>query len=125
VTPEAAEFLRDGGWSIAHTSSGDRGGMRAHRGAVHPDEWFDPDVFLDRVEAELGFTIAQLHSVYVRGGGPLRRDLRPLRAAIDARMLALLREGTNMKKLAEVCGFSESTMDAATRRAKDAEQKAA
>lgn len=100
---QAAEFMRDGGWTIASIKDGSRAGVHAHRGVIHEDEHVDLEALRPTVEDELGFTYEQVHSVYRQG--PLSADQRELRARIDARLLALSRSGANLLTLARILGL--------------------
>lgn len=93
------------------------GGMVAHRGPVHPDEYIDQDVLRDAAEAALGFTSEEVSSAYPRGGR-LSPELRQLRDRIDTRLLALSHAG-GLPKLAEIFGLNEKTLDRALARARD------
>jgi len=124
----SADFMREDGFAAVDTSAGTHtgrtygyqdAGMTTHRGVLHPDEYVNTEVLRRAVEAELGFTVAQLHEVYTRAGGPLPVALRDLRAAIDARLLALSESGANMLKLAEVTGLAYRTVKYALARARE------
>lgn len=120
---QAAEFMRGGGWSVITAGGGERqrAGMHAHRGVVHPDEHVDTEALGPLVEAELGFTIDEVHSVYSTGGR-IPDHLRGLRGRIDARLLALSRSGANMALLARTLGVAyDPTVKRALRRARGQE----
>jgi hypothetical protein len=106
-TPEAIQFVTDGGWSAVSPRSGDRGGLVAHRGVLHPSEWIDREAVLAVVERHLGFSKTQAHSVY--RGGPMSDAQHRLRRRIDARLLAVAEAGGNMVLLASVLGFYVGT----------------
>jgi hypothetical protein len=137
---QAREFARLGGFGPVVTTSGStrRGryaaygardvGMTASRGVLHPDEYVDHEALVAAVEAELGFSFDDVHAVYRQG--PLSTSQRELRAAIDARLLALSRSGANLVLLGTVLGFptkpdehggSCRVVTNAIRRARDAE----
>jgi hypothetical protein len=103
---EALGFLREGGWrAVAVKNNGlNNGGMTAHRGVLHPDEYVDALALQKMVEAELGFTYEQVRSVYRQG--PLSADQRELRGRIDARLLALSHAGGHMLELARAFGWT-------------------
>lgn len=97
----------------------DGGGLVAHRGVLHPDEYVDPDQFQQAVEAELGYTYAEVKAVYKAGGNRwLTPTQREFRAYIDARLLALSRSGTNVTELAEAIGIGRATLNRALERAR-------
>ena len=101
---QSAEFMREGGWTVAHTAqSTEETGMTAHRGVVHPDEHIDLERVRTLVEHNLGCPLAEIEEVY-RAGRPTTHRART-RAAIDARFLALSRAGGNMTALARVLGW--------------------
>jgi len=106
---QAAEFLRNGGWSVISMGGGERqrSGMNAHRGVLHPEEHVDHEALRPLVEDELGFTIEEVRAVYRQG--PLSHDQRQLRGAIDARVLALSRSGANVALLGAALGFPVKT----------------
>ena len=106
---EARGFLQDGGWRVvdprwAHSRiAPDGGGMRAHRGVLHPDEHVDADALRSAVERELGFTYEDVRAVYRQGR---KSDAQlELRARIDARLLELSASGSNVALLGRVLGF--------------------
>jgi hypothetical protein len=124
--PQAVDFLQtySGGWSVVSPREGGwdgRGGLTAHRGALHRDEWRWLD--LERVarlaEAELGFTRNQLHQAYRQGRKSAPQ--RELRARIDARFLELRNAGSNLELLARVTGVERKTIGRALKRALAAE----
>ena len=93
------------------------GGLVAHRGVLHPDEFVDWFVLREQVEADLGFSYADVSAAY--GGGRPTAEQRQLREKIDARLLALSRAGGNMEQLAKVLELSEKTIDRALARARE------
>lgn len=102
--PVEADFLNAGGWHVADIKGGDEeGGVTAHRGVLHPDEYVNEDALRVLVERELGFTYEQVRSVYRQG--PLSASGRELRGRIDARLLALSRSGGHMAELGRALGF--------------------
>lgn len=105
------------GWSIVSPAWGDHGGLRAHRGTLHPDEYVDRGRLVALLEEELGYTLTQLHSVYSTGGR-IPNSRRELRGRIDARLLALATAGGNMTMFARVTGLNETTLDRALVRAR-------
>lgn len=116
---QSAEFVREGGWSIVTRGGGEwqRSGGTAHRGTLHPEEHVDEAAVLALVEAEFGFTAAELHSVYSTGGR-IPSDRRELRGRIDARLLALSRSGANMELFRGVVGLAHRTLHNALARAR-------
>lgn len=108
LAPEDVDFLRTGGWRIASIDGGDEeGGITSHRGVLHPDEYVNKGVLRKAVEAELGFTYDEVHSVYRQGR--LSTSQGELRAQIDARLLALSRAEGNVLALARVLSFRVRT----------------
>lgn len=94
-------------------------GMVAHRGVLHPDEYVDADVLRDAACEAVGFTYAEITSVYRQG---LKTpETRQLRERIDSRMLALRRSGGNMTQLADALGLAQSAVDRALKRARSRE----
>lgn len=129
----AEDHVRQGGVSIVEPQHGrGRGttygardaGMTAHRGVTHPDEYVDRERLLRTVEAELGFSLEEVHSVYARGiagRGVFPANLRELRDRLDRRVLALFRAGGNMGTLAEVLDIDRLQLVRAVSRAQGAE----
>jgi hypothetical protein len=105
---QARDMLQAKGWGVIHAKDGAREGIHAHRGVLHEDEYVDTEALRPALEAELGFTVDEVRSVYARKakGGPLPHSLRELRGRIDARVLALSRSGGNLLLLARVLGLS-------------------
>lgn len=105
TTPEALDYLATarGGWRAVSVSSGDRCGMSAHRGVLHPDEYVDTEALRAAVEPRLGFTYDEVKSVYRRGR--LSAERLQLRERIDARLLMISRGGGNMTVLGRALGF--------------------
>jgi hypothetical protein len=106
---QAAEFAREGGWSLAQPHAKGRygdstGGLTAHRGVLQGDEYVDASALLKGIEAEFGFTVEQVRSVYRRGR--LTALEGELRVQIDARLLALSRSGANLAVLARIFGLT-------------------
>ena len=93
--PQMAGVFAEGGYQL------ERG--TAHRGILFEGEYVDRAALLEAVEYELGFTRAQVLSVYRQG--KLSDDQSELRAAIDARMLALSRSGAEMTTLGRILGL--------------------
>lgn len=92
---QAAEYMRNNGWTVETGT--------AHRGVLQPEEHVDAEALRLMVEAELGFTYAQVHSVYRQG--PLNADQRILRGRIDARVLTLSDAGGSTALLGRALGF--------------------
>jgi hypothetical protein len=95
----------------------DEGGLVAHRGVLQEDEYVDPFLLRDAVEAELGFSYADVTAAY-RKGRPTAEQ-RQLREKVDARLLALSRAGGNMDQLSKALGLPERTLDSALARARE------
>jgi hypothetical protein len=103
--PEAVDFLRMGGWSVVSSRGGNyEGGVTAHRGVLHPDEYVDRIELRVLVEQELGLTFEEIQSVYRQG--PLSDEQRALRDRIDARLLEVSNAGGNMLLLAKEIGWA-------------------
>ncbi len=104
LDPVSRGRLFEAGWHVVSIKGGDEeGGITSHRGVLHPDEYVDHDVLRAAVEAELGFTHDEVHSVYRQGR--LSKEQGELRARIDARLLALSRAGANTTLLGRLLGF--------------------
>jgi hypothetical protein len=103
--------------SFGIVSGHEDGGLVAHRGVLHPDEYVDFFALRDAVEAELGFSYAAVAAAY-KTGRPTAEQ-RQLREKIDARLLALSRAGGNMEQLAKAIGVSEKALDRALARARE------
>lgn len=93
---QAAEYMRSNGWTVET-------GV-AHRGVLHPDEHVNEEALRPMLEAELGFTSAEVHSVYRQG--PLTAVQRDLRGRIDARLMDLSESGANMAALGRALGLA-------------------
>ncbi len=120
ANPVARDYMRSTtGWHIVRARDGERGGMRAHRGVLHRDEYVDDATLRPMVERRLGFTYEQVRSVYSTGSR-LPASRHALRAAVDARLLTLLHGGANMDLLGRAVGINPSTLDRAVARAKQA-----
>jgi hypothetical protein len=83
--------------------------MTVHRGVLRGDEYVDRAGLLAALEVRLGFTIAQVHSVYRQGRQSTEQG--ELRARIDARLLALSLTGANMLVLARTFGWKVKDAD--------------
>jgi hypothetical protein len=92
-------------------------GMLAHRGVLQADEYVDWFALREVVEADLGFTYAQVNEAYATGRPTTEQ--RQLREKIDSRLLALSRAGGNMDTLAKALDISEKTIDRALKRARE------
>lgn len=107
-----------GGWHTVEPGNPERsGGLVAHRGVLHPDEYVDVNVLRAAVEDALGYSYADVSAVYARGGR-LSPEQRQLRDRIDSRLLALSRSGGTMKVLADALDLNEKTIDRALARAR-------
>lgn len=93
--------------------------MTAHRGVLQPDEWIDRARLVALTEARLGFTVAELRSVYRQGRKSAAQ--RELRTLVDARLLDLSRSGGDMALLGRVMGVRAETVYRALARAQAAE----
>lgn len=100
-------------------SGRDDGGLVAHRGVLHHDEYVDTLALREAVLAELGLTHSELIEAY-KMGRPTAEQ-RESREKIDSQLLALSRAGTNLSWLAEALELSEKTIDRAIRRAEAVE----
>lgn len=133
VDPDAEEagaihgFLQDGGWHAIEPARGRHAGAYAHRGVLHPDEYVDTRVLVALVEEHLGYSVAEVRSVYRQG--PLSAEGRALRARIDARLEEVARRGGLMLELARALGWAIrggakgdrcDTLERALRRAREA-----
>jgi hypothetical protein len=110
------EELASGGFAVIDRTDG---GMVAHRGTLHPDEFVDEDVLRAAAEEALGFTYEDVSSAYAKGRPSAEQ--RQLREKIDSRLLALSRGGGNMDKLADAIGLGPATVDRALSRARAVE----
>ncbi len=118
VAPEVRGMMNDGGWMTVSIRGGNEdGGVTSHRGVLHPDEYVDHEALVRAVEAQLGFTFDDIHSVYSTGGR-IPNDLRQLRDRIDGRLLALSVDGANMSELRKIIGITDMALTSALRRAR-------
>ena len=122
------EFMRSNGWTVVHTETSHRaseGGARSHlvnqHTILHPEEYVHSAEVVALLEAELGFTVGDLHSVYSTGGR-IPADRLDLRARLDARLLDLADGGANMDLFGRVTGLNGSTVDRALARARSREE---
>lgn len=119
------EFLADGGWLLVEPGRGGRraGGTSAHRGALAPEEYVDEDILRVKLEEHMGFSVEEAHTAYRRDalGGPVPITLRELRGRLDARLLALSRDGVNMDGLATVLDIHPMQFKRALSRARGKE----
>jgi len=118
TAPEAREFMRSpDGWHVVTSKGGNReGGVVAHRGVLHPDEYVDMAQLVPAVERRLGFTLAELRAVYRQGRKSAAQ--RELRDRIDARLLDVGNAGGNLELLARVTGVDRKTIGRALTRAR-------
>jgi len=118
TAPEAREFMRSpDGWHVVTSKGGNReGGVVAHRGVLHPDEYVDMAQLVPAVERRLGFTLAELRAVYRQGRKSAAQ--RELRDRIDARLLEVGNAGGNLELLARVTGVDRDTIGRALTRAR-------
>ncbi len=122
---EAADFLQEGGWVIATIvdGGGRSGGLTTHRGVLHPDEYVNEDNLRALVSEHLGFTLAEVRSVYRQGR--MSAEGRALRARIDARLLEIEQSGGLMTELGRALGWAVNengncrTLDNALARARE------
>lgn len=115
-----ADFLRGDGWQTASAEGGrqlEQSGLTTHRGVLHPDEYVDFFELREQVEADFGFTYAEVSAAYKQGRPTAEQ--RQLREKIDARLLALSRAGGNMDQLGKALGLPERTLDSALARARE------
>lgn len=92
-------------------------GMTAHRGVLQEGEHVDADELQAAIEAELGFTYAEITAVYK--AGPKSATQREQRTYIDARLLALSSSGANITLVADAIGLSRATVNRALERARE------
>src|SRR5574337_326043 len=134
-TEEDEDFIEEeAGFGVVDTSRGSAGrdsligvktygateaGMTAHRGVLQEGEHVDADELQAAVEAELGYTYAEVSVVYKVGGKPLTATQREQRTYIDARLLALSASGANITLVAEAIGLSLATVNRALARARE------
>jgi hypothetical protein len=109
------EWLRAGGWHVV--GGGDRGGMVAHRGILHPDEYVDTERIEAALEHELGFKVDELRWVY-RDRGRRKAAQLALRDRVDARLLELRRTGGNLELLARLTAVDRKAIGRALARAR-------
>lgn len=133
VIDHKLDFLSGGGWVPRdikdNTMDGEAGGgITHHRGVLHKDEYVDDEALLRRVEVRLGFSKAQVLSVYRQGR--LSANQIALRDRLDARLLELSRHGGNMSWVCRILGLQTkrngncNALDTALARAKKAEARA-
>ncbi len=116
---EARDYLAStNGWSVVSTGRGG-GGMRAHRGVLHPDEYVDVPRLRALVEHHLGFTLDDLGTVYRQG--PKSAAQLELRSRIDVRFLKLREAGGNLELLARVTTVDRKVIGRAMARARAAD----
>src|SRR6188472_344592 len=96
---EQSSQWTDGDSRFGVVTGKDDGGMVAHRGVLHPDEYVDFFALREGVEADLGFSYSDVSEAYSTGR-PTAEKLQ-LREKIDARLLGLSRAGGNMVQLAK------------------------
>jgi hypothetical protein len=94
----------DDGWGRAYPGGAHDGGMVAHRGVVHPDEYVDAAALKAAVCERLGFTATEIRAVYRQG--PLSPEARTLRDRIDLRLLELSESGGLMVELGRALGWA-------------------
>lgn len=121
---QRAEFMRSSGWIVASPERDHHGvglGARSHAEnqytVLHPEEYVDETVLASLLEAEFGFTIEELHSVYSTGGR-IPSERLDLRARLDARLFELSNGGANMDLFGRAAGLNGSTVDRALARAR-------
>jgi hypothetical protein len=112
----SVEELASGGFSVIDRTGG---GMVAHRGTLHPDEYIDRAVLREATEEALGFTHEEVSSAYAYGRPTTEQ--RQLRERIDSRLLALSRSGGRMASLAMALDIGTATLERALARATRAE----
>lgn len=96
--------LNEGDWTVAYPGGRQDGGMVAHRGVVHPDEYVDAAALKAAVCERLGFTATEIRAVYRQG--PLSPEARTLRDRIDLRLLELSESGGLMVELGRALGWA-------------------
>lgn len=104
LDPVSRDRLFENGWHVVSIKGGDEeGGVTSHRSVLQPGEYVDTGALRTAVEAELGFTYDDVHSVYRQGR--LSDSQGELRARIDARLLALSRAGAQVHLLGRLLGL--------------------
>jgi len=124
TAPEARDFMRStDGWRVVSPDHGDRCGMVAHRGVLHPGEYVDEwRVFLE-VERRFGFDLADFAVAYCQGRKSAAQ--RELRDRIDQRLLGIADAGGNLELLARVLEIDRKTIGRALARARQVRKEAA
>jgi hypothetical protein len=127
TSPEARHFMNDlhDGWRIVSGKSGgfgDRCGLTAHRGVLHPDEYVDEMRVLVAVERQLGFMLIDVWEAY--GQGRKSAAQRAQRERIDARLLEIADAGGNLELLARVLEVDRKTIGRALARARQVRKEA-
>jgi len=106
------------GFSIVATGNDESdAGMTAHRGVLADGEFVDPEELQAAIEAELGYTYAEITAVYK--AGPKSATQREFRTYVDARMLALSLSGANMTAVAASLDLSRAAVNRALDRARE------
>lgn len=101
---QAREFMGHGGWAFVDPRSrASAAGMTTHRGVNAPSDHIDLEHVHEIVEQNFGLTLAEIDAAYTNGRPTHHRA--GIRAAIDARLLALSRAGGNLTALARVLGW--------------------
>jgi hypothetical protein len=109
--------LEDGYGIVSGNAWGDAG-IVAHRGVLADGEHVDAEELQAAVEAELGYTYAEVSAVY-KVGGRLTATQREFRTYVDARLLALSLSGANITLVAEAIGIARATLNRALDRARE------
>lgn len=79
-------------------------GMCAHRGILHPDDYWDEQEVLNRIQIQLGAKITHIQRIY--GPGGLTAEDKKFRHDMDALFLKLAEAGGNMSLLGGLLGFT-------------------
>jgi hypothetical protein len=94
-----------------------KGGMTGHRGLLFVGEHADHALVVSAIAGRLGCTADEFRSVYARnGGGPLPRDLHPLRDRLNGVLAAIQDEGGSLPLLAQWMGVNPRALQRALER---------
>lgn len=103
----SGDWLTSGGWMVidpAHASGEARGGLCAHTGVLHPDEYVDMGAVASMVVDLLGFSLEDVTAAYRQG--PKSPGVLRIRETLDARFLEIAEGGGSMVLLARALGFA-------------------
>ncbi len=97
---QRTEWLREGGWTPVSPGSAYSGGLVAHRGVLHPDEYVDYANLLPVLEERLGFTLDDFLSI--RKPGRPSAEMRKTRRWIEKRLTEVADAGGNLLVLSRL-----------------------